>query len=86
MHVQLIKGFIRFVNDVEYKQSDGSWRNQGARWLINEDDITEIMDYICTMPAANTGRIYFCSQASQDFKYIFRCEFVKNCRHTYVSN
>lgn len=38
------KGFIGFISDVEYKQNDGSWRSQGARWLINEDDITEIMD------------------------------------------
>lgn len=38
------KGFIGFVSDVEYKQNDGSWRSQGARWLINEDDINEIMD------------------------------------------
>ncbi|MBD1574791.1 hypothetical protein HC725_16195 [Vibrio sp. S17_S38] len=38
------KGFIGYISNVEYKQSDGSWRSQGARWLINEDEITEIMD------------------------------------------
>lgn len=38
------KGFIGRIPDVEYKQSDDSWRSQGSRWLINEDDVQVIMD------------------------------------------
>ncbi|EGQ8387848.1 hypothetical protein GTW33_24005 [Vibrio parahaemolyticus] len=39
------KGFIGRLESVEYKQNDGSWKNQGSRWLINEDDPSIIMDY-----------------------------------------
>jgi hypothetical protein len=39
------KGFIGRLESVEYKQNDGSWKEQGSRWLINEDDPIIIMDY-----------------------------------------
>lgn len=38
------KGFIGRLENVDYKQSDGSWEAQGSRWLINEDDPKEIMN------------------------------------------
>lgn len=38
------KGFIGRLENVEYKQSDDSWKSQGSRWLINEDDPVMIMD------------------------------------------
>ena len=37
-------GFIGRLENVEYKNSDGSWRSQGSRWLINSDDPINIMD------------------------------------------
>lgn len=37
------KGFIGRLERVDYKQSDGSWKEQGSRWLINEDDVKLIM-------------------------------------------
>ncbi|EKF9501303.1 hypothetical protein O1C20_003466 [Vibrio cholerae] len=37
------KGFIGRLENVDYKQSDGSWKEQGSRWLINEDDAKLIM-------------------------------------------
>jgi len=37
-------GFIGRLSSVEYKQSDGSWREQGSRWLINEDNPILIMN------------------------------------------
>ncbi|NAW78362.1 hypothetical protein CAG61_08325 [Vibrio sp. V34_P3A8T189] len=37
-------GFIGRLENVDYKQSDGSWKAQGSRWLINEDDPALIMD------------------------------------------
>ncbi|HII4338364.1 TPA: hypothetical protein ACY4P0_004749, partial [Vibrio parahaemolyticus] len=39
------KGFIGRLESVEYKQNDDSWKDQGSRWLINEDDPVIIMDY-----------------------------------------
>lgn len=38
------RGFIGLLNDVEYKQSDDTWISKGSRWLINIDDIQDIMD------------------------------------------
>lgn len=38
------RGFIGRLQDVEYLQSDDSWRSQGSRWLINEDDAIFIMN------------------------------------------
>ncbi|MBL4297865.1 hypothetical protein H8F06_21535 [Vibrio fluvialis] len=38
------KGFIGRLANVDYKQSDGSWKSQGSRWLINESDPVVIMD------------------------------------------
>lgn len=38
------KGFIGRLENVEYKQSDDSWKSQGSRWLINEADPVMIMD------------------------------------------
>lgn len=38
------KGFIGRLPDVEYKQSNGTWKSAGSRWLINVDDIQTIMD------------------------------------------
>ena len=38
------KGFIGRLESVEYKQSDGSWKEQGSHWLINEDDAKFIMN------------------------------------------
>ncbi|EIE1227629.1 hypothetical protein ATY36_13620 [Vibrio cidicii] len=38
------RGFIGRLENVDYKQSDGSWKAQGSRWLINEDDPVLIMD------------------------------------------
>lgn len=38
------KGFIGRIPEVEYKQADGTWRKQGSRWLINEDNVQVIMD------------------------------------------
>lgn len=38
------KGFIGRLENVDYKQSDGSWKAQGSRWLINENDPKEIMN------------------------------------------
>ncbi|WP_136487841.1 hypothetical protein [Vibrio sp. H11] len=38
------RGFIGRLENVDYKQSDGSWKSQGARWLINESDPVVIMD------------------------------------------
>ena len=38
------KGFIGRLPNVQYKQTDDSWVNQGSRWLINEDDPQVIMD------------------------------------------
>lgn len=38
------KGFIGRLESVDYKQSDGSWKKKGSRWLINEDDAVLIMD------------------------------------------
>ncbi|ASJ41572.1 MULTISPECIES: hypothetical protein [Vibrio] len=37
------RGFIGRLESVDYKQSDGSWKEQGSRWLINEDDAKVIM-------------------------------------------
>ncbi|HBC2020421.1 TPA: hypothetical protein I6Z44_002708 [Vibrio cholerae] len=39
------KGFIGRLASVDYKQSDGTWEEQGSRWLINEDDAKLIMSY-----------------------------------------
>ncbi|EPX4144446.1 hypothetical protein ACW0FS_004124 [Vibrio vulnificus] len=38
------RGFIGRLENVDYKQSNGSWKAQGSRWLINEDDPVLIMD------------------------------------------
>lgn len=38
------RGFIGRLENVEYKNSDGSWKSQGSRWLINEEDPVIIMD------------------------------------------
>ncbi len=38
------KGFIGRLPEVEYKQSNGTWKSAGSRWLINVDDIQTIMD------------------------------------------
>lgn len=37
-------GFIGRLENVEYKNTNGSWSDQGSRWLINEDDPQLIMD------------------------------------------
>lgn len=39
------KGFIGRLENVQYKQSDGSWKDKGSRWLISETDPRVIMDY-----------------------------------------
>ncbi|WP_339145229.1 hypothetical protein [Pseudoalteromonas galatheae] len=41
---QCVTGFIGRLSSVEYKQSDGSWKEQGSRWLVNEDDPVSIMN------------------------------------------
>ncbi len=38
------RGFIARLENVEYKQSDDSWKSVGSRWLISEDDPVVIMD------------------------------------------
>lgn len=38
------KGFIGRLESVEYKQSNGDWKEQGSHWLINEIDPVQIMD------------------------------------------
>lgn len=38
------KGLIGRLERVDYKPSNGSWKEQGSRWLINEDDPQEIMN------------------------------------------
>ena len=38
------KGFIARLESVEYKQSKGDWKLQGSRWLINCDDIQDVMN------------------------------------------
>lgn len=38
------KGFIARLADVEYKQNNGDWTTQGSRWLINCDDILDVMN------------------------------------------
>lgn len=39
-----VSGFIGRLSSVEYKQADGSWKEQGSRWLINESDPVSIMN------------------------------------------
>lgn len=40
-----VHGFIAFVGDVEYiRRSNGEWFSVGSRWLINTDDVIEIME------------------------------------------
>lgn len=39
------KGFIGRLPDVQYKQTDGTWKSQGSRWMINEQNPSVIMDY-----------------------------------------
>lgn len=38
------KGFIARLENVEYKQNDDSWKSVGSRWLINCDDIQDVMN------------------------------------------
>lgn len=33
---------IAYINQVQYKQSNGDWRNSGYRWAIVEPYLTEI--------------------------------------------
>ena len=39
------KGFIGRLPDVQYQHTDGTWKSQGSRWMINEDNPIQIMDY-----------------------------------------
>ncbi|MBN8090464.1 hypothetical protein J0J26_20685 [Vibrio vulnificus] len=41
---QTNRGFIGRLENVDYLQSDGSWKAQGSRWLINEENVKIIMN------------------------------------------
>ena len=39
------RGFIGFIWDVEYmKRSNGEWFSAGSRWLINTDEVIDIIE------------------------------------------